>query len=88
MDSCTMIAEREAAGLEDKIRAAVRAGATLLCGGERRGSLLLPMAENVLPDACLNEAVLNHLNVRRYPLLTSPTRKRGNNAVCLACASG
>ena len=46
-----MIAEREAAGLEDKIQSAVRAGATLLCGGERRGSLLeATLLENVPRD--------------------------------------
>jgi acyl-CoA reductase-like NAD-dependent aldehyde dehydrogenase len=43
-----MIAEGEAAGLDDKIQAAIRSGATLLCGGGREGSLLeATLLENV-----------------------------------------
>jgi len=43
-----MITEGEAAGLDDKIQAAIGAGATLLCGGKRRGSLLeATLLENV-----------------------------------------
>jgi acyl-CoA reductase-like NAD-dependent aldehyde dehydrogenase len=46
-----MIAESEAAGLEDKIRSAIAAGGTLLCGGKRRGSLLeATLLENVPSD--------------------------------------
>jgi acyl-CoA reductase-like NAD-dependent aldehyde dehydrogenase len=46
-----MIAEKEAAGLDDKIQSAIRAGATLLCGGEREGSLLeATLLENVPRD--------------------------------------
>jgi acyl-CoA reductase-like NAD-dependent aldehyde dehydrogenase len=46
-----MIAEREAAGLDEKIQSAIRAGATLLCGGERQGSLLeATLLENVPRD--------------------------------------
>jgi acyl-CoA reductase-like NAD-dependent aldehyde dehydrogenase len=46
-----MIAEKEAAGLEKKIQSAVRAGARLLCGGGRQGSLLEPtLLENVPGD--------------------------------------
>lgn len=46
-----MIAEREAAGLEDRIQSALRAGATLLCGGGRKGNLLeATLLENVPGD--------------------------------------
>lgn len=49
-----MISEDEARRLEDWIRAAVAAGARLLCGGTRRGALL---------DATLLEGVAPHLDV-------------------------
>ena len=43
-----MIAEGEAAGLDDSIQSAIRSGATLLCGGKRQGSLLeATLLENV-----------------------------------------
>jgi len=46
-----MIAEKEAAGLDTKIQAAVRGGATLLCGGKRQGSVLeATLLENVPRD--------------------------------------
>jgi acyl-CoA reductase-like NAD-dependent aldehyde dehydrogenase len=46
-----MIAEGEAAGLDDWIQSAVRSGATLLCGGKRQGSLLeAKLLENVPTD--------------------------------------
>jgi acyl-CoA reductase-like NAD-dependent aldehyde dehydrogenase len=46
-----MIAEKEAAGLDKKIQSALRAGATLLCGGKREGSLLeATLLENAPKD--------------------------------------
>jgi acyl-CoA reductase-like NAD-dependent aldehyde dehydrogenase len=50
-----MIAENEAAGLDDKIQSAIRAGATLLCGGGREGSLL---EATLLENVPKNEAVV------------------------------
>jgi acyl-CoA reductase-like NAD-dependent aldehyde dehydrogenase len=46
-----MIAESEAAGLEEKIQSATRAGARLLCGGKRQGSVLeATLLENAPKD--------------------------------------
>jgi acyl-CoA reductase-like NAD-dependent aldehyde dehydrogenase len=46
-----MIAEKEAAGLDKKIQSALGAGATLLCGGKREGSLLeATLLENAPKD--------------------------------------
>jgi acyl-CoA reductase-like NAD-dependent aldehyde dehydrogenase len=46
-----MIAEGEAAGLDEWIQSAVRSGARLLCGGNRQGSLLeATLLENVPKD--------------------------------------
>ena len=54
-----MIAESEAKRLEEWINEAVEKGGTLLCGGEREGSILQPtLLENVPSDAtvCRKEA--------------------------------
>jgi acyl-CoA reductase-like NAD-dependent aldehyde dehydrogenase len=46
-----MIAESEAAGLEEKIQSAIQAGAGLLCGGKRQGSVLeATLLENAPKD--------------------------------------
>jgi acyl-CoA reductase-like NAD-dependent aldehyde dehydrogenase len=50
-----MIAEGEAAGLEDWIQSAIRSGATLLCGGRRQGSLL---EATLLEDVPRDQAVV------------------------------
>lgn len=54
-----MIAESEALRLDEWIQAAVKAGATLLCGGKRLGAMLqATLLENVPQDQplCANEA--------------------------------
>lgn len=54
-----MISEREAARLHQWIHAAIAAGATLLCGGQRQGAMLdATLLEHVPPDqdVCRQEA--------------------------------
>ena len=51
-DMGCLINEASAARVEDVVRAAVDAGATLLTGGTRRGTLFAPTVLERLPDSC------------------------------------
>lgn len=51
VDMGTLISEEAARAIEERCAQAVRDGATLLCGGERRGAVLQPTAlDHVPPD--------------------------------------
>ncbi len=51
-DVGTVISERDAQTFEDRMHAAVREGAVLLCGGERRGAQIVPaVLDRVAPSS-------------------------------------